>query len=129
MEKKNEKNVFMTLSGIDMSNRIEQKNNLKYISWTWAWAEVKKHYPDATYEVWEDEHGRQWVDDETLGFMCRTTVTIQGESKSMWLPVMDGAEIYKDGERLLVTKHGWNFIQSHSIESVIEESKKYIDNL
>ncbi len=40
-----------------------------------------------------------------------------------------GAELYKDGERLLVTNHGWNLIQSHSIESVIEESKKYIDNL
>lgn len=40
-----------------------------------------------------------------------------------------GAELYKNGERLIVTNHGWNLIQSYSIESVIEESKKYIDNI
>lgn len=40
-----------------------------------------------------------------------------------------GAEIYKNGERLLVTNHGWNLIQSYSIDSVIEESKKYIDKI
>ncbi|MBO5749989.1 MAG: hypothetical protein J6R36_03475 [Bacteroidaceae bacterium] len=40
-----------------------------------------------------------------------------------------GAMLYKDGERLLVANHGWNLIQSYSIESVIEESKRYIDKL
>ena len=40
-----------------------------------------------------------------------------------------GAALYKDGERLLITNHGWNLIQSYSIESVIEECKKYIDKL
>lgn len=83
--------VFQTLNGIDVNGHVEKKQSLKYLSWTWAWSEVKKRYPDATYEVWEDENGKQWVEDEALGFMCRTTVTIQGESKSMWLPVMDGA--------------------------------------
>jgi len=29
--------------------------------------------------------------DETLGFMCHSSVTIDGETLSMWLPVMDGA--------------------------------------
>ena len=40
-----------------------------------------------------------------------------------------GAALYKDHKRLFVTNHGWNLIQSYSIESVIEECKKYIDKL
>lgn len=40
-----------------------------------------------------------------------------------------GAALYKDNKRLLITNNGWNFIQSYSIESTIEECKKYIDKL
>lgn len=41
-----------------------------------------------------------------------------------------GAALYKDGKRLVVTNHhGWNLIQSYSIESVMEECKKYIDKI
>ena len=39
-----------------------------------------------------------------------------------------GAALYKDGEQLAVTIHGWNLIQS-DIGSVIEECKKYINNI
>jgi len=40
-----------------------------------------------------------------------------------------GAALYKNDKRLLVTDHGWNFIQSYSIDSVIEECKKYINKI
>lgn len=40
-----------------------------------------------------------------------------------------GAALYKDGERLVVTNHGWNLIQNGSIDSVIEDCKKYINKL
>jgi len=40
-----------------------------------------------------------------------------------------GAALYKDSKQLIVTNHGWNLIQSYSIESVIEECKEYIDKL
>lgn len=83
--------VFTTLSGIDVNNHVEAKQNLKYLSWPWAWSEVKKRYPDATYEVMEDEQGRQWFEDTDLGIMCRTAVTIKGERLTMWLPVMDAS--------------------------------------
>lgn len=90
MEKKVQE-VFTTLSGIDVNNHVEAKQNLKYLSWPWAWSEVKKRYPDATYEVMEDEQGRQWFEDTDLGIMCRTAVTIKGERLTMWLPVMDAS--------------------------------------
>ena len=90
MEKKVQE-VFTTLNAIDVRERVEQKNNLKYLTWSWAWAEVKSRYPDATYEVMEDEHGHQWFEDADFGIMCRTAVTIKGERLTMWLPVMDAA--------------------------------------
>lgn len=77
--------VFERLSAINVNDHIEKKNGLTYLSWAWAWSEVKKNCPDATYEIGYTEY------DEALGFMCHTNVTIEGEKLEMWLPVMDGA--------------------------------------
>lgn len=82
MEKK--KSVFERLSAINVNDHIEKKDNLTYLSWAWAWSETKRECPDATYKIGETEY------DEALGFMCHTTVTIEGETLEMWLPVMDG---------------------------------------
>jgi hypothetical protein len=83
MEKK--QTVFERLSAINVNDHVEKKSNLTYLSWAWAWAVTKRECPDATYKILETEF------DETLGFMCHTTVTIEGETLEMWLPVMDGA--------------------------------------
>lgn len=78
------KTVFERLSAINVNDHVEKKENLTYLSWAWAWSETKKACPDATYRILQTEF------DETLGFMCHTTVTIEGETLEMWLPVMDG---------------------------------------
>jgi len=86
--KKSEEKVLTTfekLSAINVNAKAEKKNNLTYLSWAWAWSEVKKVCPNATYQMGETEY------DEALGFMCHSSVTIDGETLSMWLPVMDGA--------------------------------------
>jgi len=38
--------VFETLSKIDVSDHVEQKMGLSYLSWAWAWQTVKDIYPD-----------------------------------------------------------------------------------
>lgn len=83
MEKK--QSVFERLSAINVNEHVEKKSNLSYLSWAWAWSEVKRACPDARYDIQPTEY------DEALGFMCHTTVTIEGETLEMWLPVMDGA--------------------------------------
>ena len=91
METKN-KSVFATLNAIDVSAHTEVKgegkDKLTYLSWVWAWQQVKSNYPDANYEVrhWD---GKPFLFDEYLGYMVETSVTIQGETMGMWLPVMD----------------------------------------
>lgn len=88
------KSVFATLNAINVNDHTEVKDNgqakLTYLSWVWAWQQVKQNYPDANYEVkhWD---GKPYLYDESLGYMCETSVTIQGETMSMWLPVMNGA--------------------------------------
>lgn len=87
-EKELKQSVFKTLNGIDVNEHTEKKNGLTYLSWPWAWATVKGLYPDTAYEVrhWD---GKPFYYDEVLGYMVETSVTIQGETKTMWLPVMD----------------------------------------
>jgi hypothetical protein len=86
------KSTFDVLSAINLSDKVEKKSNLTYLSWAWAWAEVKKEYPDATYEVKGDPITQKpYFYDENLGYMVMTEVTIKEETLEMWLPVMDGA--------------------------------------
>lgn len=86
------KSVFASLNAIDVSAHTEVKgegkDKLTYLSWVWAWQQVKSNYPDANYEVrhWD---GKPFLFDEYLGYMVETSVTIQGETMGMWLPVMD----------------------------------------
>lgn len=87
-----QKSVFETLSAINVNEKVEKKNGLTYLSWAWAWGEVKKVYPDATYSIVRDTQTNQvYTYDPTLGYMVMTSVTIQGQTLEMWLPVMDGA--------------------------------------
>lgn len=84
--------TFEKLSAINVNDKVEKKSNLTYLSWAWAWAEVKKACPDATYEVLTDPTtDKPYFYDENLGYMVMTSVTIKGETLEMWLPVMDGA--------------------------------------
>lgn len=99
--------VFERLSSINVNDKVETKDGLTYLSWAWAWAEVKKTCPDATYKVGETEY------DEVLGFMCHTTVTIEGETLEMWLPVMDGAnKSMKKQSYEYQTKYGKRVVQA-----------------
>ncbi len=89
---KEEKNMFEKLYSIDVGEHIEKKNGLSYLSWTYAWAEAKKLFPDINYTVEQfGENKLPYVYDEDTGYMVFTSVTINGITHDMWLPVMDGA--------------------------------------
>ena len=85
-------NVFEKLSAINVNDKVEKKSNLTYLSWCYAWGEVKKAYPSATYVVKGDPITQKpYFFDENLGYMVMTEVTIEDQTLEMWLPVMDGA--------------------------------------
>ena len=80
--------VFNTLNAINVNEHTEKKNGLTYLSWAWAWGEVKKRYPDAFYTIYEGENGCLYHTD---GRTCwvKTGVTIEGLELIEYLPVMD----------------------------------------
>lgn len=84
----NEKNYFTELNAINVSDKTEKKNDLTYLSWAWAWGELKKLHPDATYTVYENKDG--WL-YHTDGRTCwvKTGVTVNGIENIEYLPVMD----------------------------------------
>ena len=81
-------NYFAKLNDINVNGKTEQKNGLTYLSWAWAWGEVKKLFPDATYTIYENDVG--WF-YHTDGNTCwvKTGVTVNGIEHIEYLPVMD----------------------------------------
>ena len=82
------KSIFETLNSKNVNEHVEKKNGLSYLSWAWAWAEVKKEFPEATYTVYENGDGWNYFTD---GKTCwvKTGVTINGLEHIEYLPVMD----------------------------------------
>lgn len=97
------KEVWDTLSKIDVSKHTEEKMGLTYLSWAWAWGVLKDHYPSANYlfEEWEytlEPNGAgegpreitvdyRMYPDGTGSVECK--VFIGDVWARMWLPVMD----------------------------------------
>lgn len=103
-------NVFNKLYAINVNEHIEKKNNLSYLSWTYAWAEAKKRFPTLTYKIHLfGERQLPYVYDENTGYMVFTDVTVDGLTHSMWLPVMDGANKAMKNEAYTyeVDEYGW----------------------
>lgn len=102
-----EVNVFETLCKVNVNDHTDEKNGLTYLSWAWAWAEFKKIYPNATYDIWRDENHRPYIKDDDLGYMVFTSVTVGDLTHTMWLPVLDGANnTMLDHEYSFKTKWG-----------------------
>lgn len=82
------KNYFEELYGIDVNEKTEKKGNLTYLSWAWAWAEVKKKHPDANYTIYENKDGWNYHTDGKTAWV-KTGVTVAGIEHIEYLPVMD----------------------------------------
>lgn len=80
--------LFKKLSALDVSAYTEKKGNLTYLSWSHAWQQFKLNAPDATYEI-KHFDGKPYHTDEQVGYMVETSVTADGETHTMWLPVLD----------------------------------------
>lgn len=81
-------NYFADLNAVNVNEHTEKKNGLTYLSWAWAWGEVKKMFPDSTYTIYENAQGWNYHTD---GRTCwvKTGVTVNGIEHIEYLPVMD----------------------------------------
>lgn len=81
-------NYFVELSKVNVNDHKEQKNKLDYLSWAWAWQEIKSKYPDTNYKVYEREDGRCYFDDGRTAWV-KVGVTCNGIEHIEYLPIMD----------------------------------------
>tara|TARA_B100000945_G_scaffold113795_2_gene90171 strand:+ start:4428 stop:5063 length:636 start_codon:yes stop_codon:yes gene_type:complete len=90
--KNSAKSVWATLSAIDVSDHIEKKGQFSYVSWAWAWALVKQHYPTATFEkhTFNDNQNNilPFMRDSLTFTYVSVSVTIEGITQSEIYPVL-----------------------------------------
>ena len=73
---------YLELRKIDVSDKIEKKNGLSYLSWAWSVDTLLQHDSTATWS-----YGEPMKFGETMMVFC--TVTAFGKSMTAQLPVMD----------------------------------------
>lgn len=96
---------FEEICKINVNDYINQKQGLSYLSWSYAWKEFKKIFPNAIYEIKMFE-GKPYIYDEKLGYMVFTSVTVDNLTHEMWLPVMDSSnKAMKDKDYQYKTKY------------------------
>ena len=85
------RNYFEVLNSINVQDKVEKKNGLSYLSWAFAWGEIKKIHPTANYEIYErnTEYGpvNYFTDGRTA--WVKTGVIIDDIEHIEELPVMD----------------------------------------
>ena len=135
-------NYFKELYGIDVSGRTFKKKDLTYLSWSSAWAELKKKDPNATYELKKfekeihktrtkriSETETETVEEITkevlpyafddTGLVVYTSVTAFGVTHEMHLTVMDGAnKAMKHEAYTYKTKYGDKAVEAVSMFDV-----------
>lgn len=91
--------TFEEINRIDVSEHIEKKMNLSYLSWAWAWQEMKKIDENAKVVVHEfpeyivvgdsvKEILKPYLNDKG-GAWVKVSVTLNGRTETEYLPVMD----------------------------------------
>ncbi len=86
------KSVFEILSLIDVKDHIEKKNGLSYLSWAWAWAELKKRYPRSFYTIYHNKDDWNYFTDGKTCWVRTGVTVVDGEEAQEYieeLPVMD----------------------------------------
>ena len=81
-------NYFADLNAVNVNEHTEKKNGLTYLSWAWAWVEIKKRHPDATYTIYENANGWNYHTDGSTAWV-KTGVTVNGIEHIEYLPIMD----------------------------------------
>ena len=81
-------NYFIELNSVNVNDKTEKKNGLTYLAWAYAWGELKKRYPNATYKIYENKNEWNYFTD---GRTCwvKTSVTVEGIEHIETLAVMN----------------------------------------
>jgi hypothetical protein len=80
-------NCFEVLNKINVNDHIEKKGGFSYLSWPYAVAELRKHHPDATWEV-KRFNGLPYL-QTPMGYFVEVEVIVNGIPMNQIHPVLD----------------------------------------
>lgn len=119
--------LFKSLYHLNVNEHTQKNNGLTYLSWSYAWAEIKKIDEKASYKLHEYPmmigDNFQVVEGVTVpylrtpeGYIVKVSVTINGHTETETLPVMDNKNVplgtiapvwvKKDGQSKAVKEYG-----------------------
>lgn len=140
------KSVFETLNAINCNDHTEKKNGLTYLSWSFAWAELKKVYPKSFYTIYENEQGWNYFTDGKTAWVKTGVTVVDGDEQLEhieYLPIMDfrnksipiealqSTEINKAVQRSLtkaIARHGLG-LYIYAGEDLPEDEAEALKNL
>ena len=70
---------FEELFTVNVNDKVEKKNGLSYVSWAFAWGELKKHFPKSFYTVYENENGWPYFTDGRTCWVKTGVTVVQSE--------------------------------------------------
>jgi len=107
------KSITDSLLKLNVNDYTEKKNGLTYLSWAFAWQKMLEIDPTANYVILKNENGLPYFGSSSMGYMVFTTITINGLTREMWLPVMDGAnKSLKDDAYEYATRYGKKSVEA-----------------
>lgn len=82
--------VFDKLSKVNVNGKTEKKGKFTYLSWAFAWEELKKVAPSATTKVYHNiATGLPYFGAGDAGVIVKVGVTVDGIEHINYLPCMD----------------------------------------
>lgn len=117
-DSKEQNSVFKTLSEVPVDNKVRQKGNFWYVSWSNAVRELLKRYPNANWEFTQ-YNGVPYLKTDA-GCFVECAVTVEGITRKQMMPILnfknqvednpDAAQVNKSQMRALtkaIALHGF----------------------
>jgi len=112
---------FNILYNLNLSDKIEKRDGLNYLSWAHAVKLFRTYFPDGTYSIIKNPvTGLPYFNDPNIGLMVMTEVTIDGISQGMWLPVMDNKK--KAMKEEAYTYQVWDNYSKQFVEKTVNKA-------
>lgn len=81
--------LFEKLNKVNVNDKTEKKGKFTYLSWPFAWGELKKVAPDAKVTVYHNEKDNMPYFESEAGVIVKVGVEVNGVEHISFLPLMD----------------------------------------
>lgn len=81
--------LFEKLNKVNVNDKTEKKGKFTYLSWAFAWGELKKVAPNAKVTVYHNEKDNMPYFESEAGVIVKVGVEVEGIEHVSYLPLMD----------------------------------------